>query len=301
MSSAAITSAAAIPTPTDPWGAAADQSVPRRHRGADQQRREHQAAREAGDHRVDRRRQRQRRRGPGQGSPPVAGWSWDHPRAWPRPKLHRSPPRPERPPLPAWLADADRLDLAVYAAIAATETPALDRALSKLTRAADYSKLSLAAAAGLAAFGGPSGRRAAGGGLASLAVTAAVVNLGFKLAARRRRPDPAGVPLARQVPMPVSRSFPSGHSAAAFAFATGVGDVLPAAAIPLARARSGRRLLARPHRCPLPGRRDRGGAQRGDARAAHESCAAADLARGGHAGSGSTSIRPSSTALSSAL
>ena len=33
--------------------------------------------------------------------------------------------------------------------------------------------------------------------------------------------------------MPVSRSFPSGHSAAAFAFATGVGHVSPTAAIPL--------------------------------------------------------------------
>jgi undecaprenyl-diphosphatase len=33
--------------------------------------------------------------------------------------------------------------------------------------------------------------------------------------------------------MPASTSFPSGHSAAAFAFATGVGHVLPAAAIPL--------------------------------------------------------------------
>ena len=33
--------------------------------------------------------------------------------------------------------------------------------------------------------------------------------------------------------MPVSRSFPSGHSAAAFAFATGVGHVSPAAAVPL--------------------------------------------------------------------
>ena len=33
--------------------------------------------------------------------------------------------------------------------------------------------------------------------------------------------------------MPTSRSFPSGHSAAAFAFATGVGHVSPAAAIPL--------------------------------------------------------------------
>lgn len=138
-----------------------------------------------------------------------------------------------RTTLPRWLADAERLDVAVYAAIAATETPALDRALSGVTRAADYSKLSLAAAAALSLFGGPSGRRAARGGLASLAVTATVVNLGLKLAARRRRPDPAGVPLARQVPMPRSRSFPSGHSAAAFAFATGVGDVMPGAAIPL--------------------------------------------------------------------
>ena len=135
--------------------------------------------------------------------------------------------------LPSWLADAERLDLAVYAAIAATETPALDRALSGLSRAADHSKLSLAAAGALALFGGPTGRRAAIGGLASVAVTSAVVNLGLKLAARRRRPDSAGVPLARQVPMPRSRSFPSGHSAAAFAFATGVGDVLPGAAIPL--------------------------------------------------------------------
>ena len=140
----------------------------------------------------------------------------------------------ERPTtLPRWLADAERLDLAVYAAIAATETPALDRALSGVTRAADYSKLSIGTAAALSLFGGPSGRRAARSGLTALAATATVVNLGFKLAARRRRPDPAGVPLARQVPMPSSRSFPSGHSAAAFAFATGVGDVLPGVAIPL--------------------------------------------------------------------
>ena len=33
--------------------------------------------------------------------------------------------------------------------------------------------------------------------------------------------------------MPVSRSFPSGHSPQAFAFATGVGEVSPGAAIPL--------------------------------------------------------------------
>ena len=33
--------------------------------------------------------------------------------------------------------------------------------------------------------------------------------------------------------MPVSQSFPSGHSAAAFAFATGIGFVPPTAAMPL--------------------------------------------------------------------
>lgn len=139
-------------------------------------------------------------------------------------------PQPGRGP--AWLADVTRLDLAVYEAIAATPSPALDRAMNRLTRAADHSKLSLAAAAALALAGGPAGRRAAGTGLASLAATSAVVNLGFKLAARRRRPH-GEVPLARQVPMPTSRSFPSGHSAAAFAFATGVADISPAAAIPL--------------------------------------------------------------------
>ena len=159
--------------------------------------------------------------------------SCDHAAMSPNADHPHPPAATERPDLPPWLADAERLDLAVYAAIAATGTPALDRALAGLSRAADYSKLSLAAAGALSLFGGPTGRRAALSGLASLAVTATVVNLAFKSAVRRRRPDPAGVPLARQVPMPSSRSFPSGHSAAAFAFATGVGDVQPGAAIPL--------------------------------------------------------------------
>jgi membrane-associated phospholipid phosphatase len=134
-----------------------------------------------------------------------------------------------------WLADAERLDVAVYAAIAGTPTPTLDRVLGRLTRAADHSKLSLAAAGMLALGGGCEGRRAATTGLVSLAVTSVVVNAGLKLATRRRRPDPAAhaVPEARRVRMPISRSFPSGHSAAAFAFATGVGEVSPGAAIPL--------------------------------------------------------------------
>ena len=135
----------------------------------------------------------------------------------------------------AWLEEVERLDLACYAAIAATPTPRLDRAMARLSHAADYSRLSLTAAAGMALFGGASGRRAAVAGLASIAVTATVVNVAVKPLARRRRPDRLAqeVPLARQVPMPSSRSFPSGHSAAAFAFAGGAGDVVPAVSLPL--------------------------------------------------------------------
>ena len=138
-------------------------------------------------------------------------------------------------PRPRWLEDVERIDVTVYAAIARTPTPTLDRAMSRLARAADYSRLSLAAAAVLAVTGGPSGRRAAALGLASLGVTATVVNVAVKPIGRRRRPDRVAqqVPLARHVEMPSSRSFPSGHAASAFAFATGVGHVLPAAAAPL--------------------------------------------------------------------
>jgi membrane-associated phospholipid phosphatase len=139
------------------------------------------------------------------------------------------------PGLAGWLADAERIDVALYAAIAQTPTPALDRAMARLSRAADYSRLSLVSAAVLAATGGRRGSRAATMGLASVGVAATVVNLGLKPLGHRRRPDRAveRVPVARHVRMPTSTSFPSGHSAAAFAFATGVGQVLPPAAIPL--------------------------------------------------------------------
>ena len=66
-----------------------------------------------------------------------------------------------------WWSEINRLDLAVYAAIAATPTPTLDRAFRRLSRAADHSKLWLASAALLAATGGVRGRRAAINGLAA--------------------------------------------------------------------------------------------------------------------------------------
>lgn len=131
--------------------------------------------------------------------------------------------------------EARKLDLAVYSVVASTPTPELDRALRRLTTAADHSRLSIASATVLWLVGGSRGRAAATKGLASVAVTSAAVNLGIKTIARRRRPNRLAddIPQSHEVPMPGSSSFPSGHSAAAFAFATGVATVLPIAGIPL--------------------------------------------------------------------
>jgi membrane-associated phospholipid phosphatase len=131
--------------------------------------------------------------------------------------------------------EVEALDVAVYAAIAATPTPTLDRVYTAVSRAADNSKLWTATAAALALGGGPQGRRAAVDGMASIALTSTVVNVVLKQLGRRRRPDRVAyaVPLARQVAMPLTTSFPSGHAASAFAFATGVTRELPTVGIPM--------------------------------------------------------------------
>lgn len=138
-------------------------------------------------------------------------------------------------PADTYLTELDRLDRAVYAAVAATPTPRLDAAMRRVSSAANYSRLSLASAAVLSLLGGKRGRQAAACGLVSVLATSAVVNLLVKPVGGRRRPDRGaeGVPSARRVEMPASRSFPSGHAAAAIAFASGASDVLPLASIPL--------------------------------------------------------------------
>jgi membrane-associated phospholipid phosphatase len=141
------------------------------------------------------------------------------------------PPQPEQIDL---RAQVDGLDRAVFRAIAAAPTPSLDREFTRLSRAANRSVLWMAVAAVLAC-GGPRGRRAAVDGLAAIAATSTVVNLVAKPLGGRRRPNRHhyDVPLARQVDMPESTSFPSGHSASAFAFASAVATGLPAAGGPI--------------------------------------------------------------------
>jgi len=133
------------------------------------------------------------------------------------------------------LTDLSRLDHAVYEAVASTETPALDEPLRRLSNAANRSAIWVAIAAAVALLGGRRGRRAAAAGLISIGVSSALVNVGLKSIASRRRPDRSAARVLdeRHVAMPESTSFPSGHSASGFAFATAVGRDLPWLAFPL--------------------------------------------------------------------
>src|SRR6266568_5808786 len=139
---------------------------------------------------------------------------------------------PARQRLAEVLHQLGAIDRAVYAAVAAVPAPALDTAMRRLSNSANHSRLWLAIAGALA-LTGPAGRRSASRGALAIGITSALVNLRVKALSGRRRPDRAGagVPGARYVPMPSSTSFPSGHSAAAFAFATAISRDSPWLAI----------------------------------------------------------------------
>jgi membrane-associated phospholipid phosphatase len=144
----------------------------------------------------------------------------------------------QRGPASRWaeaLRELGAVDRAVYQAVARIPTAELDGPLRRLSDAANHSRLWLGIAATIALLGGGRGRRAALEGVLAIGVTSATVNLGVKPLAHRRRPDRVGPDLvaARQVRMPRSTSFPSGHAASAFAFAYAVGRHLPGLALPI--------------------------------------------------------------------
>lgn len=131
-------------------------------------------------------------------------------------------------------ADAHAVDQAVFDGIAEADTPRLDVFLVALSRSADYSRLWLTTALGMAAFGAR-GRRAAVLGVCAIGLASAVTNLGVKPLVGRRRPLPSTfrVPDSRQIWRPESASFPSGHTASAFAFASAAGEGAPLTWVPL--------------------------------------------------------------------
>ncbi|WP_105970120.1 bifunctional phosphatase PAP2/diacylglycerol kinase family protein [Streptomyces geranii] len=116
-----------------------------------------------------------------------------------------------------------KLDLRLFETAATRDWPGAERVLPRLSRSANHGVLWMATAAALAVTGSPRARRAAVRGLASLAVASATINTVGKRSVRRPRPTLDPVPLVRQLKrQPITTSFPSGHSASAAAFATGV-------------------------------------------------------------------------------
>jgi len=147
-----------------------------------------------------------------------------------------------------FLREVDKLDRDIYAAIGRTPASSLDKPLRLVSSVADHGLLWFGVSAVLSFAGGQQGRRAAGRGLAALASASLIANLVLKFAGRRARPDRAilGVPEERCVRMPSSPSFPSGHSASAFAFATAASRQWPLLAVPL-RALAGLVAYSRVH------------------------------------------------------
>ncbi|GAX49590.1 bifunctional phosphatase PAP2/diacylglycerol kinase family protein [Streptomyces olivochromogenes] len=114
-------------------------------------------------------------------------------------------------------------DRRLFTRVAAARVPGADPALRRLSRCADHGRLWLGTAAGLVLVGGRAPRRAALRGVGSLAIASLTVNTVVKWSTRRPRPLLEHVPSIRHLKrQPHTTSFPSGHSASAAAFATGV-------------------------------------------------------------------------------
>ena len=101
------------------------------------------------------------------------------------------------------------------------------------SRAANRSLLWLAIS-GVLATRGERARRGAARGIVAIAIASTTVNGPLKFTWRRRRPRVSErVPRRGLIRPPTSPSFPSGHAASAFAFATAVSAELPPLTVPL--------------------------------------------------------------------
>ncbi|WP_235507609.1 phosphatase PAP2 family protein [Agromyces sp. Root1464] len=137
--------------------------------------------------------------------------------------------------LPAWVR---RADAAAARAVNARRThPLADRFWSRLSGFADRGVLWWTIAGALAVIGR---RRTAARGLGSLLVASALTNVIAKQVFGGDRPLLADVPIGRHLPKPpITPSFPSGHSASAAAFVTGIAIEQPRLGAALAPAALG--------------------------------------------------------------
>lgn len=119
-----------------------------------------------------------------------------------------------------------RLDRRLLNSAVAGRSPVLDPVMTGASTAANRSLLWFGVAGVLAATGRRRPRTAAASGLLGIGFAATLVNGPLKFLWQRDRPP---VDVAPLLPLPRTFSFPSGHSASALAFATGVTSALPAA------------------------------------------------------------------------
>ena len=120
------------------------------------------------------------------------------------------------------ISKLDALDRRLFRRLTRREQAGADRGLLALTTSANRSVIWLCIAGLLALAGGDRGRRAALRGLLAISLTSTLVNLPLKYLARRERPEVRRGDRPHVLPLPGSFSFPSGHSASAFAFTTAV-------------------------------------------------------------------------------
>jgi diacylglycerol kinase family enzyme/membrane-associated phospholipid phosphatase len=132
----------------------------------------------------------------------------------------------------SWVGATDR---AVMGRVARTDSLLLDQVLPALGRSANYGRLWLGVAGALAATRNRQARRGALRGLIALGLASGAANVLSKRVVGRARPAVDLTPLARRlIKAPSTTSFPSGHSASAAAFATGVLLENPLLGVPVA-------------------------------------------------------------------
>ncbi|MFA1548711.1 bifunctional phosphatase PAP2/diacylglycerol kinase family protein [Actinomadura chokoriensis] len=131
-----------------------------------------------------------------------------------------------------------RADRWAFDWVAAARLRGLEYVLPRLSRFADHGVLWFTSAGVMGLTGRPRLRRAALRGSIAIAVASPAVNILGKQAFRRKRPVVDLVPPIRiRWKLPTSHAFPSGHSASAGAFATGVALEAPRpVAVPVAAA-----------------------------------------------------------------
>jgi YegS/Rv2252/BmrU family lipid kinase len=122
-----------------------------------------------------------------------------------------------------------RLDRRLLTFATNHHSPLADWLMVTASNTANRSMLWSAVAAGLTATGRRRPRTAAASGLLGIGIAATLVNGPLKFAWRRDRPATMFTDKEPLLPLPRTFSFPSGHSASAFAFATGATGALPAA------------------------------------------------------------------------